>query len=436
MLTFFVATSYFFWVITGVLFHFNTYFTHKVSEALKHIIPLRGVLLLLQVHVSIRAELPLHLFFFKVIIVKLTSFLGGFDYWFAWLTYYLLDLPSLIICLHIFWEMLQDKELIQTTLYDMNIKYQLKDFISLPWLTRFINPIWKPTLVNRYPDISYSTLDEAEASIQSTGEVNHQRNMTLDVYTSTSRLQSKNLRPTLIHIHGGAWVKGTKNIFYPHEKLLVSEDDWVVVNIAYRLAPKNPYPTHLFDVKRAIRWVKTNIDKFGGDPNFIVLSGDSAGGHLAAMAMLTANDPKWQPGFESIDTSIRGLISFNGALDIQSDELRKNFFTHKVAMQDKIDQDFLNNHSPLYLIQQPEMEKKLVPSLIFAGQRDGIVDFSIGLNFKAAFKRATSNVKCQLIVFPAAHHVWYIFWSSRSFYGAQLVQAYCRQLLLDNNYQS
>lgn len=78
MLTFIVAASYFFWVVTGLLFHFNTYFTHKVSEALKHIVPIRGPLLLLQVHVSIRAELPLHLFFFKVIIIKITSLLGGF----------------------------------------------------------------------------------------------------------------------------------------------------------------------------------------------------------------------------------------------------------------------------------------------------------------------------------------------------------------------
>ncbi|CAO3631493.1 unnamed protein product [Cunninghamella echinulata] len=372
----------------------------------------------------------------KVFVIKLTAFLGGFDYWFSWLTYYLLDLPSLIICLYIFWEMLQEKKILQEAMSDINKNNQLNDFVSFPWLTRLLNPAWKPTSVHKYPNISYVTHQEIMESIKSTDEVEHQRKLTLDVYTSSSRLSSKNLRPVLIHIHGGAWVGGTKDIFYPHEKLLVTEDDWVVVNIAYRLAPKNPYPTHLYDVKRAIRWVKTSIDKFGGDPNFIVLGGDSAGGHLATMAMLTANDPKWQLGFESVDTSIQGLISFNGVLGLLHNDMMKSYFTHTVAVQDKIDEDFLGKHSPLDLIQQPEMEQKLVSSLVLTGLRDGLVGYATSFNFKAAFKKATSNVKCQLVVFPAAHHVWYVIWSPRSFYGAQLIQAWCRQLLLDNNYQS
>lgn len=45
------------------------------------------------------------------------------------------------------------------------------------------------------------------------------------------------------------------------------------MNVGYRLVPKNAYPTHLMDIKRAIRWMKLNIASFGGDPNFIVLSG-------------------------------------------------------------------------------------------------------------------------------------------------------------------
>lgn len=47
----------------------------------------------------------------------------------------------------------------------------------------------------------------------------------------------------------------------------------MAVNVGYRLAPKNAYPTHLMDIKRALRWLKKNIASFGGDPNYIILSG-------------------------------------------------------------------------------------------------------------------------------------------------------------------
>lgn len=49
------------------------------------------------------------------------------------------------------------------------------------------------------------------------------------------------------------------------------------MNIGYRLAPKNPYPIHLIDIKRSLRWIKRTIRMFGGDPDFIVLSGSASG---------------------------------------------------------------------------------------------------------------------------------------------------------------
>ncbi len=65
------------------------------------------------------------------------------------------------------------------------------------------------------------------------------------------------------------------------------------------------WPEHIVDVKSAIVWVKENIARYGGDPNNIVLCGNSAGGHLASLAALTPNDPKYQPGFEEKDTTVQ-----------------------------------------------------------------------------------------------------------------------------------
>ena len=73
---------------------------------------------------------------------------------------------------------------------------------------------------------------------------------------------------------------------------------WVCVAINYRLSPKATWPDHLLDCKRALAWVREHIAEYGGDPDYVVVTGGSAGGHLTALMGLTANDPQFQPGFE------------------------------------------------------------------------------------------------------------------------------------------
>jgi acetyl esterase/lipase len=95
----------------------------------------------------------------------------------------------------------------------------------------------------------------------------------------------------------------------------LADRGWVCVAINYRLSPRNRWPAHIVDVKRAIAWVRRNIADFGGDPGFIGLTGGSAGGHLSSLAALTPNEPQWQPGFEDADTSVSAALPFYGAYD-------------------------------------------------------------------------------------------------------------------------
>lgn len=163
------------------------------------------------------------------------------------------------------------------------------------------------------------------------------------------------------------------------------------------------------DVKRAIRWIKTNIASFGGDPNFIVLTGDSAGGHLAAMASMTTNDPQYQPGFEDVDTSVRGVVSLSGALDMVSGTHHALFFCKKVANLDKVDLEFLNEHSPLALVQKAKENNKLVPFLVIAGERDALVESNMSKSFKLAYDQATGSdsTQCTLVLLPVSKQYRY-----------------------------
>src|SRR6185503_18791704 len=90
---------------------------------------------------------------------------------------------------------------------------------------------------------------------------------------------------------------------------------WVVVSVNYRLSPRFTFPDHIIDVKAAIRWIREHGPEYGADPAFIAVTGGSAGGHLAALAALTPDDPEYQPGFEGVDTSVQACVPFYGVYD-------------------------------------------------------------------------------------------------------------------------
>eukprot|EP01138_Halocafeteria_seosinensis_P011181 gb/GECG01011419.1/.p1 GENE.gb/GECG01011419.1/~~gb/GECG01011419.1/.p1 ORF type:complete len:670 (+),score=76.37 gb/GECG01011419.1/:1-2010(+) len=136
----------------------------------------------------------------------------------------------------------------------------------------------------------------------------------LDIYSS----RRKRLRnaPVFMYIHGGGWVFGDKR--YASRDLLhrLAQEGWIVVSIQYRLTPKVSWPFHLLDCKRALLWIKKYISTYGGDPGKTAVGGDSAGGHLAAMVALTANDPTFQSGYLDVDTSVCACIDLYGIMDL------------------------------------------------------------------------------------------------------------------------
>jgi acetyl esterase/lipase len=139
----------------------------------------------------------------------------------------------------------------------------------------------------------------------------------LDVYRHRSHPSGG---PTLVHLHGGAFRRGRKN---RHARPLIyrlASQGWVCISANYRLRPAAKFPDHLIDVKKAIAWVREHGHEYGADPTMVFVAGSSAGGHLAALAALTPNDPAFQPGFEGEDTSVVAAIclyGYYGSLDTE-----------------------------------------------------------------------------------------------------------------------
>jgi acetyl esterase/lipase len=144
------------------------------------------------------------------------------------------------------------------------------------------------------------------------------RRLKLDVYLPDE--PSDGLRPAVIQVHGGAWVIGTRREQAIPLLNHLAANGWVAFSIDYRLSPWATFPDHVVDVKRAIAWVREHAADYGVDPTFIALTGGSAGGHLCALAALTAGDSTWQPGFETANTTVAAAVPFYGVYDLLDDD--------------------------------------------------------------------------------------------------------------------
>ncbi|MCW8850306.1 MAG: alpha/beta hydrolase [Melioribacteraceae bacterium] len=109
---------------------------------------------------------------------------------------------------------------------------------------------------------------------------------------------------TVVWFHGGGLKAGTNII--PEE---LKNQNIAIASVRYRLYPKISSPTYIKDAAAAVAWVFKNIQKYGGDPNKIFVSGHSAGGYLASMIGL---DKKWLSEHNIDANDIAGLIPFSG----------------------------------------------------------------------------------------------------------------------------
>jgi acetyl esterase/lipase len=126
----------------------------------------------------------------------------------------------------------------------------------------------------------------------------------------------ENPRPTLIYIHGGGWVGGTKESagIWTLPMLTVGMN---VVNVEYRLASVAVAPAAVEDCRCALRWVYQHAKDYGFDTTKLVVEGHSAGGHLALMTGMLTPDAGFDndcPGKE--DLKVAAIVNYFGITDV------------------------------------------------------------------------------------------------------------------------
>jgi acetyl esterase/lipase len=185
--------------------------------------------------------------------------------------------------------------------------------------------------------------------------------------------------------------------------------------VNYRLSPGATFPDHLVDVKAALAWIRAHADEYGIDPDFVVVTGGSAGGHLTALMALTANDARYQPGFEHADTSVQAALPFYGVYDFTNrNETMAPEFRNWI-LQPLVVKAFFEDEperfaeaSPLDLI-----HADAPPFLIVHGDKDTLAPVEDARLF-AEQLRATSQSEVFYVELRGAQHAFDVFGSPRT----------------------
>jgi acetyl esterase/lipase len=266
------------------------------------------------------------------------------------------------------------------------------------------------------PNITYGIADNYE--------------LKLDVYRPT---MAKAPTPVVMLIHGGGWVRHEKE-----EEVLsllpYLEMGWAAVNVEYRLARVSLAPAAVEDCRCALHWIGRNAKKYNFDLSKVVVTGGSAGGHLAlTTAMIPSSagfdnrcvsqdDSKWSGPWPDVTPNVAAVINWVGPTDVADALHGPNIRSWAVSwLGSQPDREELAKRlSPINYVRAG------LPSILtIHGNGDPIVPYSQAVRFHEALTKA--GVRNQLLTISSNTH--------GDFTDEQMLNAYSviREFLLKSN---
>jgi acetyl esterase/lipase len=199
--------------------------------------------------------------------------------------------------------------------------------------------------------------------------------------------------PVLLQVHGGGWFTGHKQ--QQAQPLLnhLAQRGWLCVSINYRLSPADKFPSHIIDVKKAIHWIRQHVAQYGGNADFLAITGGSAGGHLAALAALSANDPAYQPGFEEADTHLDAAIPLYGVYDFTDHDGQGLNRALREFLGDKVMPGSLEDFTELWTQASPiaRVHPAAPPFFVIHGDTDVMTSWEVAQDFSNSLQSVSQQ---------------------------------------------
>lgn len=209
----------------------------------------------------------------------------------------------------------------------------------------------------------------------------------LDIY----RIESPQLAPVFVFIHGGYWQSGTTKLYGSLAKCL-ARLGVMTVAIEYRQYPQVRYPAFMNDAAAALNWIHAHIADYGGDPRRIVVAGHSAGAHMAALLLV---DDAFRAQLDFPVTQLAGAVFLSGAFDFYRDNTLDMEIIRNVMGGDE---ENVTRAQPIRHV-RPDVP----PMLIINGEHDKLTSEPQAARFAAAMQQAGAPVTYAMI--PGGDHL-------------------------------
>lgn len=210
--------------------------------------------------------------------------------------------------------------------------------------------------------------------------------------------------PTIVWVHGGAWVSGDKNNVDNYLKILASYG-YTTVGVDYSIAPEHQYPTPLYQVNDALDYLQQNADRLHIDKSNIILAGDSAGSQIVAQMANIITSSTYAAEVDIKPTlsasNLKGILLNCGAYDLALPDYNgpAGDFLHTVLWAYSGTSDFLNDPKLKPASVENYVTKDFPPAFITAGNVDPLESQSL----EFAKKLASLGIPTSTLFYPDDH---------------------------------
>ncbi len=254
--------------------------------------------------------------------------------------------------------------------------------------------------VTYIPNVEYAEIDGVKLHLQ--------------ILLPFTRNQPEMVCPCVVFVQGSAWMPQDVYAQLPRVSKL-AELGYVVAVVEYRHSGIAPFPAQIADAKNAIRFLRSNAETYHINPENIIVSGDSSGGHTAMFVGFSGGE-ETDNLFPGISASVKGIVNFYGSTSVMAEDSNPIQILH---CQPDSPEGMVMGHVDLR--KHPELKRKLSvecnitedteipPTLIFHGTKDRVVNCQGSVILYRQMKKCGKDVTLYFI--KGADHGGPEFWT-------------------------